>query len=307
MANKTYLLRWPLINQTAPVDGEFLLFAALATHIEISDTESMHVGIDIGASKTLVATKYNDNIKTANFKTSADFPKFKADLYRVLSNIGESKSPIKSVAVAAPGVINQGAIKRGGQIAWHEVDLKDELGNLLATDDISVINDAAAGGIFEARAGAGTNYNVVLYVTISTGIGSAILIDGKLHHQFANSEGGQMVIDYKNLSRFESLASGRTFTKTYHHLGSEDNDPQHWREYGQLVGIGLFNMIALIQPDIVTIGGSMGVHFDKYKEHTINQVNSLIDGLYDAPEIAAANEPESAVAYGCLLIAQEGL
>ena len=266
----------------------------------------MYIGIDVGASKTLVAAKDNGNIRTANFKTSADFSQFKADLCQALSDIDESKSPIKSAAIAAPGVIEQGVIERGGQIAWRGIDLQSELGDLLDVNNISVINDAAAGGVFEARAGAGINYNVVLYVTISTGIGSAILIDGKLHHQFANSEGGQMIIDYQNLSRFESLASGSTFTKTYQHLGSEDNDPEHWQEYGELVGIGLFNMITLIQPDIVTIGGSMGVHFDKYKEPAISQIDSLIDELYDTPVITAANKPESAVVYGCLLIAEEG-
>ena len=284
----------------------FIWLKPLATTLQISDTKTMHIGVDIGASKTLVAAtaSHIEHSKTTTFKTSPDFSQFHADLSRAVADVNDTDTQVEAITVAAPGVIDNGVIKRGGQITWQDINLEDELQQFAPQAKVTVLNDAAAGGMYESVAGAGENYNVVLYVTISTGIGSALVIDNRLQHQFGNSEGGQMILDHQRLDRFETLASGSAFNDTYHHLGSEENDPAHWSEYGQLVGTGLFNMITITRPDVVVIGGSMGVHFDKYEHATTSQIDKLIDGLYNAPVITAAHEPESAVAYGCLLIAQ---
>lgn len=265
----------------------------------------MIVGVDIGATKTLLTAAAADNApREQRFPTPADFTTFTQQLDQHLREITDHHDPA-AVVVAAPGVIEDGVLRRGGQLSWVEADIRTAITSLYPQAGVEVLNDAAAGGWYEAVAGTGKDYNVVLYVTISTGIGTSLIIDQQLRYDFGNSEGGRMVYDPNTAERFEAAASGKSFTETYHHQGAEESDPTVWSEYGSRVGTCLFSMATLVRPQAIVIGGSMGAHWEQYRSAALSQFDTLNAGMFQRPVIVAASQPETAVAAGCLQRARE--
>lgn len=264
------------------------------------------MGVDIGATKTLVATQDSDGkfIEQKKFSTSADFETFIEQLQRSVKDCIQNRT-IESLVVAAPGTVRNSVLHAGGNISWHDKDILGYVQEVCGDIPTELINDAAAAGLYEARYGHGQNHNVVLYLTISTGIGSSIIVDKQFLGNFANSEGGHMLLDWHHETTFENIASGSAFVKQYGHEGKDETNTKIWHEYGETVAAGLFSMIALIRPAILVIGGSMGEHFPKYEEPLQQRIAALADGLFDIPEITAAEKPATGVAHGCVERARE--
>lgn len=269
----------------------------------------MYIGVDIGASKTLIARQsgHEFEIEKERFATPYDFEEFSQTLDQYLQHYINNDN-LEAIVVAAPGTIENGTFRSGNKLPWHDNDILETVRNVFGTaPKADLLNDAAAAGLYEARKGAGQDYNTVLYVTLSTGIGSSIIVNESLIGNFGNSEGGQIILDASNNTTFEDIASGSAFVARYNHQGKDETDPAVWSEYGKNVGTGLFSMITLIRPSIVVIGGSMGTHFDKYKQAVETRVQELVStgNLFTPPVVVAASKPEDAVVYGCINRAKE--
>ncbi len=145
-------------------------------------------------------------------------------------------------------------------------------------------NDANACALGEAMFGAGRGHRHVVYVTISTGIGGGVVLDGRIYrgargtsaefgHQEIVPQGGPSC-DCGGTGCLEALASGRGITRLGYkwygeHLSPEvladlarAGDyivPQAWEEAALYLGLGLSNIINLFDPDVMVLGGGVGV------------------------------------------------
>lgn len=275
----------------------------------LRNTWCMYMGVDIGATKTLIATSdsrdpQHEFIEQKKFPTPSDFDTFIEHLRSHLRDCIHNQS-VTGVVVAAPGTVRNGMLHSGGNITWQDVDIlacvRGDIGDVPA----ELLNDAAVAGLYEARHGSGRHYDIVTYLTISTGIGSSIIVNKQLLGNFANSEGGRIVLDWNSDATFESVASGKAFVERYGHQGKDETDARTWEEYGRAAGTGIFSVITLIRPSIVVIGGSMGAHFDKYERAVRERVATLAQGAFEVPDISAAHKPATAVAHGCIDRARE--
>ena len=159
----------------------------------------MYLGIDIGGSKTLLAgfSEQGQITAEAKFATPADYNDFLALLE---SNL--QQQPFKDVAIshcccAVPGEIDR---SRGvgltlGNLPWENKPVKDDLSKILPGATVLVENDSNLAGLSEALL-VHDKYKKVLYLTISTGIGDGIIINGIIDPSFADSESGQAVLNY---------------------------------------------------------------------------------------------------------------
>jgi glucokinase len=104
---------------------------------------------------------------------------------------------------------------------WREFPLADEVAQIYKVP-VKVDNDANAAGLAEARWGAGRGYGNILYATIGTGIGTGIVLDGRIYHgrTGAAGEGGHISIDYRGplcgcgkLGCIEAFAAGPAIAK----------------------------------------------------------------------------------------------
>ena len=137
-------------------------------------------------------------------------------------NIGLSQ--LHSISIAAAGVIDfeKGLITSSVHLpGWHDVPLRDIVNRKYRVNTI-LINDADAAALGEHEFGAGKGVNNLILLTVGTGIGGGIIINGRLYSGPSGSAGeiGHMTIDVNgprcscgNIGCLEMLASGSAIAR----------------------------------------------------------------------------------------------
>lgn len=258
----------------------------------------MIVAVDTGGTKTLVAVFNTDGevVSEEKFPTPVDISDYVTTLCNTIDRLTADVA-ITCLTVALPGTIVNGVMMWAGNLQWENIDMKALLGSRY-TCPIIVENDANLAGLAEARALPETP-GVCLYVTVSTGVGTGIIVNGQIDPNFSTTEGGQIVLEHDGkLERWEAFASGKAIHSVYGKLASEITDEQAWREIGRNIGYGLLASCAMLRPDVVVIGGGVGTHFEKFKDPLFALLSENSKEKY-IPNIIQASHPEEAVIYGC--------
>jgi len=260
----------------------------------------MYLGIDIGGTKTLLARFTKDGVLQESFKfpTPKTYNEFKLELANNVARI--TTKPWTMAAVGAPGVIDReaGVDRNINNLGWLDVPLVS-LVKSIANCEVLLENDAKLAGLSEARL-LKPIPNKVLYVTVSTGIGGSLMIDGNLDQHLLDAEIGWMLHERDGkMVTWESFASGKAIVKRFGKKASEITDPHVWKLISRDIAIGLIDTCAVVQPDIVIIGGGVGAHFSKFKVPLKEAMQEYESALVKAPKIVAAKNPEQAVIYGC--------
>lgn len=266
----------------------------------------MIIAIDIGGTKTLVAVCKTDGTIVAEqrFETPKEYKNFLAQLKNAFSQL-----PLKDCSltvVAAPGKINRqnGTVVEFGNLPWKNVPLKKDVSALSKTD-VLLENDANLAGLSEAH-NLKPQPHRVLYITFSTGIGTGLVTDGSLDPEFLDSEGGHMLFEHDGkLQMWEKFASGKAIVATYGKRASELNDPKAWQQIAKWFALGIVDLTAVLEPDIIVIGGGVGSHFAKFGSFLQAEVNNLTPPLVNKPPIVPAKAAEQAVVYGCVVLANQ--
>lgn len=176
----------------------------------------------------------------------------------------------------AAGRIARVAINLAG---WHDVPLADWLEAKTGRPTI-IANDANCAGLGEAWLGAGRWFRNLILLTLGTGVGGAIILDGKLfvgHHGTAG-ELGLITLNpdgppcnsgnQGSLEQYASVQAIRRRTGLEpDELGARAaaGDPEaiaFWQTYGRDLGAGLASLIYVLTPEAVVIGGGVSASAD---------------------------------------------
>lgn len=259
----------------------------------------MIIGVDLGGTRiraALLDSKLNI-LKRVETLTLADegleptLGRIKEQIHKVLPEDPADK--VLGIGVSAPGPLNPitGVVVHPPNLpGWEDVPLanilKDEF-NLPTW----VGNDANVAVLAETARGAARGYRHAIYITVSTGIGSGMLIDGRLllgKEGLAAEIGHTILMVEDNVSTLEEEAAGPALAEqAQRHIrageassmvdmvrrGNLDlidgsvvgraattGDPMALRiieRCGKLVGLGIVNMLHLFNPEIVVIGGGV--------------------------------------------------
>ncbi len=268
---------------------------------------AMYGAIDIGGTKTLVAVfdRKGKVIEQIKFPTPKIYSDFKSELATTVAKL--STKNFDSFCVAAPGRIDRvnGIGVRFGNLPWQSVPILSDAMQFMGAPGV-LENDAKAAGLSEARALDG-NYRKVLYITISTGIGCGYIIDNKIEPDFEDIEVGHMLLEHNNkLVRWEDFASGSAIYKRLGKKVSEitEDDSEAWYSIARNIAIGLIDVIASLNPDIVVLGGGVSSNLPKFKDRLDEQMKIYENPMLTIPPIVQAKRPEEAVIYGCYEIAK---
>jgi glucokinase len=255
-------------------------------------------GIDIGGTKIAIALQSlaGDRVAADRLPTQVELgpesnlENISKTLEKMLS---ETNSDLAVIGVVSPGPID---IERGLILSptnlpgWDGFPIVEKLEKRF---NVPVIfdNDANAAGLGEYFYGAGRGFRDVFYVTISTGIGGAIICDGKIHHGVDASAGevGHTVVKTGGVrcrcgveGCLETIASGLSIARRMKEKLAEENGNMDensseitaetvveavkkgdrtacaiWTETVYYLGIGIGNAITLIAPEAVIIGGGV--------------------------------------------------
>ena len=185
----------------------------------------------------------------------------------------------KSVAI---GVGTPGPADASGRIAlvainlanWRDVPLAEELEAKTGLPTI-IANDANCAGLGEAWLGAGRRFNNFILLTLGTGVGGAIILNGKLFvgHQGAAGELGLITLNpdgppcnsgnQGSLEQYVSVSAIRRSTGLEPaELGAmaqagNSGALTFWETYGKQLGAGLASLIYVLTPEAIAIGGGV--------------------------------------------------
>jgi glucokinase len=188
----------------------------------------------------------------------------------------------KQQAIAAIGVGTPGPADAAGRIArvainlagWHDVPLADWLEAKTGYPTV-LANDANCAGLGEAWLGAGRRFRNLILLTLGTGVGGAIILDGKLFtgHQGAAGELGLITLNpdgpmcnsgnQGSLEQYVSVQAIRRRTgKEPAELGAMAREGnkfalEFWENYGRDLGTGLASLIYVLTPEAIVIGGGV--------------------------------------------------
>jgi len=265
----------------------------------------MYIGIDVGGTKTLVAS-LSDNGEIAGsirFETPVDYDAFLEALKHNIEALPYVE--YRAGCIAAPGTIDRehGIFEQGGNLPWKNVHLLRDVERVTHCPML-IENDANLAGLSEAML-LKAHHQKVLYITISTGIGTGFIVNQRIDPSMADSEGGQLMLQHGDkLMKWESFASGKAIYERYHQKASEINDPKIWQEVVRDWTVGFLDLLAVTEPDVVVLGGGVGHYLPKYHDLLVAELKKYATPMVPIPPIIQAQRPEQAVVYGCYDLAR---
>lgn len=244
------------------------------------------IGIDIGGSAIKFGRFLADGTCLQSFALETPQPSLPKAVYAQLTNgIDHMKtSDCVAIGVGMPGPADaQGRI---AQLAinlpqWHNVPLADWIEDHAQLPTV-LENDANCAGLGEAWLGAGRYYQDFILLTLGTGVGGAVFLNGKLFtgRHGAGGELGLISIETEgypcnsgNRGSLEQHASAQTLRREVNMTGLElanlaqlgDTEAiAYWEKFGQRLGIGLANLIYVLTPEAVIIGGGLSASADLF-------------------------------------------
>jgi len=222
------------------------------------------IGIDIGGTKTLVGlAKGKKQVSTRQFSTTVgNFHAFLEDLKRNLikSMAGDEcdYSEVRSIVISSPGLLDveNGVVVAARNLKWRNVELVESIRDLTGVADVVLESDTRCGLVAEFDARSSRCQNMI-YLTASTGIGCAIMIDGKIlrgAHNFAGEVGQTLTRDGE---RLEDIASGK-------YLADEGDSQEHLVSAASALGNCIYNLFQIIDMELCVIGGGLGINHKDY-------------------------------------------
>lgn len=185
------------------------------------------------------------------------------------------------VGCTFPGIMRRGVVGSAANVddGWLGVDLAERLTERLG-HRAHALNDADAAGIAEMRHGAGRGVNgVVLVLTLGTGIGSALFVDGRL---VPNTELGHLELDGHN-------AESRAATS------AREREGLSYEEWAERLQAYFSHLERLFSPDLFIVGGGISRKADRFLP-----LLSL-----HAPAVAAKLRNNSGIIGAAILSAEE--
>jgi glucokinase len=225
------------------------------------------------------------------------------------SLVSTSAEGIHSIGICAPGPLNPktGIVLNPPNLpCWRNFPLAEKIASMYDVP-VNVDNDANAAALAETRWGTARGFHYVFYATLGTGIGTGIVLDGRIYHGHSGSagEGGHVSIDYHGplcscgkrgcievlaagpaigsraraklatsnaRSSMLDMAKGDVAAVTSETVGQAYNagDPMARETLEETVDAltpWLGNIVDLLDPDVIVMGGGVAAMLNPFFDH----------------------------------------
>jgi glucokinase len=270
------------------------------------------LGLDIGGTKCAAGVVDDQGAVHAFVSAPTEGPERLFDLAR--RAVAESRIPwddVHAIGIGCGGPLDS---ERGILVAplhlptWHDVPI-----GRLATEALDrpavLDNDATAACAGEHRYGAGRGARNMVYLTISTGVGGGVVLDGQLHRGPSGNGGelGHVTVDWhgrrcRGCGRrgcLEAYASGTSIAERAHEAGMYGATAADvaqaalaggtvaakvWDETCEALASGITSIVNLFEPEVVVLGGGVV----RTGEQLLAPVRTLVDQQVMGPPVAIA-------------------
>ena len=262
------------------VGGTFIKAAVVDLHGNIAAKDKIPTEHSLGSYKIV-----------ENIKVLCD---------RLLSVSGIEKEEIHGAGIGIPGMVDsvRGRVISACNLGLLNFDIGDKVRDTLGVP-VAVCNDASAAALGEMRFGFGGMYKNIILLTLGTGVGGGVIIDGKLFEgrMGAGAELGHTVIRADGepctcgrRGCLETYASASAIIRDTRRAMQENKDSRLWElgsldkvdgksafdfyetditaravvdRYIENLGVGITNMANIFRPEAVIIGGGMSNQGDE--------------------------------------------
>jgi len=277
------------------------------------------IGVDVGATFVKIAKVdlrgsilSKDSIKTKDFQSRDSMI---SEIVKIIDRLSQKeKKHLAGVGVGIPGPVDyeKGVVFNLTNIkGWKNIPIKSILSKRLKGIPVFVDNDANAASIGEATWGAARGSKNIVCITLGSGLGGGVIIDGKVYRgrSYSAAELGHICIDRNgpkcncgSNGCFEAFVGNSYMVKDVikkiksgkktQLLALADNklsnitpklldkaaqlgdkfSAEIWNEMGRNVGIGLSSIINIFNPEIIVIGGGVS----KASKHIFSSIKKTI-------------------------------
>ncbi len=268
----------------------------------MTDVRKYYLGIDLGGTfikggivddegKILLRDKVPTESETGADGVVANI----VALCKSLMNKADlSVSELVGVGVGVPGTADneRGVVTYANNLGWKEFPIADQLSEVLGLS-VKIVNDASAAALGESKFGCGKDYRHSVMITLGTGVGGGLVLDGTLFegNRSAGAELGHVVV----MAGGEECTCGRrgcleayasatalirdtkrameknpesklweigsldavTGKTAFDYLEKDESAKEVVEHYIEMLGVGIVNIANLIRPEIVILGGGV--------------------------------------------------
>jgi fructokinase len=286
------------------------------------------IGIDLGGTK-IEGILTDENYKTITRKripTNQDkgYNYILESIKNLILELVQESNDKVSIGICTPGALSLGTglIKNSNTQCLIGKDLQNDLKNILHYN-VSIENDANCFALAEAKLGAGKNSNLVFGIIMGTGVGGGIIIDGKIHHGRTNIAGewGHHCLHPEgnicycgNKGCVETYISGPALEKKWSNLTNQNqllpeiikssDNPNflNWkRSFLDDFGLSLANVIDILDPDMIILGGGVSNIDFLYDEGKNSIYEKVFSDIVDTP-ITKNELGDSAGVFGACML-----
>ena len=284
------------------------------------------IGVDLGGTKTEIIV-LDENLNVIERKRvptpQNNYDEIIHTIINLVSDVSQSISDF-SLGVCCPGAISKqtGVIKNSNTQCLIGKSLKEDLENKLQKN-ISIENDANCFTIAESKLGAGIGFDLVFGVIMGTGVGGGIVIDNTLHSGRTNIAGewGHHTLHQNGNSCYcgkngcvETYISGPSLEKRWNQLTGltqpmpeiienfDNSIGKQWKnEFLENFGHGLANVIDILDPDAIILGGGLSNIDFLYHEGKESIYSKVFSDMIETP-ILKNNLGDSSGVFGAALL-----
>jgi len=286
------------------------------------------IGIDLGGTKIegILTDENYETITRKRIPTNQEegYNSILESIKNLILELVQESNDKVSIGVCTPGALSlsSGLIKNSNTQCLIGKDLQNDLKNILHYN-VSIENDANCFALAEAKLGAGKNSNLVFGIIMGTGVGGGIIIDGKIHHGRTNIAGewGHHCLHTEGNSCYcgnkgcvETYISGPALEKKWSELTSQNqplpeiikssdnpNFPNWKKSFLDDFGLSLANVIDILDPDVIVLGGGVSNIDFLYNEGKNSIYEKVFSDIVDTP-ITKNELGDSAGVFGACML-----
>lgn len=287
--------------------------------------KNIFLGIDIGATKTIFllvkinGAKYKilESVKISTPRKEKEILKKVEDCFIKLS----AKNKISAIGIGFCGPVDfeRGRALAGPNLKTGKIEFKKILERKLKVP-VAVDNDARCFALAENVFGAAMGYKNIVGLTIGTGIGGGIIIDGKIYRGATGSTGEFGHTNIEVQGELEQTSSGRGICKVYKRLAGKEKSSFEIVKLAEQkdalaikviqitaknLGVGIANIIEFLNPETIVLGGGLAdvdLIINKAKEYAKKKV--FLSSLAKTP-VVVSKLGQNAAALGAAWMAKK--